>query len=112
MSLEDKYIPINKLEYKNEKIILPKTVYIKESYIDEQDKIGAMKAVFNELTNEPDTLFKLMKIMCETKISVSITIDTSQKPILSHEYTVLSDQYDTHTTVRNKHNSHTTIHNK
>lgn len=67
MSLEDKYVGVNELKYKNEKIILPKTVYIKESYIDEQDKIGSMKAVFNELLNDPDVLFKLMKMVCETK---------------------------------------------
>ena len=87
MSLEDKYIHINELKYKNEKIILPKTVYIKESYIDEQDKIGSMKAIFDELINEPDTLFKLIKIMCETKTSVTIPIDTLSS-------TTLSDGYD------------------
>ena len=87
MSLEDKYIHINELKYKNEKIILPKTVYIKESYIDEQDKIGIMKAVFDELINEPDMLFKLMKIMCETKTNIAIPIDTLS-------ITTLSDGYD------------------
>ena len=79
MSLEDKYVHVNELKYKNEKIILPKTVYIKKSYIDEQDKIGIMKAIFDELINEPDTLFKLIKIMCETKTSVAIPIDASSK---------------------------------
>ena len=74
MSLEDRYIHINELKYKNEKIILPKTVYIKKSYIDEQDKIGSMKAVFDALINEPYMLFKLMKIMCETKTSVAVAI--------------------------------------
>lgn len=86
MSLEDKYIHINELEYKNEKVILPKTVYIKESYIDEQDKIGSMKAIFDELINEPDTLFKLIKIMCETKTSVTIPIDTLSNVTLSDGY--------------------------
>ena len=87
MSLEDKYVHINELKYKNEKVILPKTVYIKKSYIDEQDKIGIMKAVFDELINEPDMLFKLMKIMCETKTSIAIPIDTLSS-------TTLSDGYD------------------
>lgn len=75
MGLEDKYVPIKEVKYKDKKIVLPRTVYIKESYIKEQDKVGAMKAVFDQLIEDPELLFKLIKFMCDSKEKVSIPIE-------------------------------------
>lgn len=77
MGLEDKYVPIKEVEYKYKKIVLPRTVYIKESYIKEQDKVGAMKAVFDQLIEDPELLFKLIKFMCDSKEKVSMPIPIS-----------------------------------
>lgn len=74
MGFEDKYVPIKEVKYKNKKFVLPRIVYIKESYIKEQDKNGAMKAVFDELIKDPEFLFKLIEFMCTSKEEVSIPI--------------------------------------
>ena len=75
MGLEDKYVPIKEVEYKHKKIVLPRMVYIKESYIKEQDKGGVMKGVFDQLIKDPEFLFKFMEFMCDSKEKVSIPIE-------------------------------------
>lgn len=74
MGLEDKYIPIKEVKYKDKKIVLPRTVYIKESYTKEQDEDSVMKGVFDQLIKDPELLFRLMECMCASKEKLLLPI--------------------------------------
>jgi len=74
MGLEDKYIPIKEVKYKDKKIVLPRTVYIKESYTKGQDKDRVIKGVFDQLIKDPELLFRLMECMCASKEKLLVPI--------------------------------------
>lgn len=77
MGLEDKYISIKEIKHKDKKIVLPRIVYIKESYIKEQDKGGIMKEVFNQLIKDPEFSFRLIEFMSKEEVSIPIECGTA-----------------------------------